>query len=188
MFMLYAVLIGLVIGVLVRGSLTRLASLEFRWGRLAVVGLLLQIVLFSGPVSATVGDLGVPLYILSMVLVLVAIAANIRIAGLPIVALGAALNLLVIVANGGYMPASAEAYAIQGLEIPDGYSNIRFIAQPALPFLGDAIALPSWLPLGNVISVGDLLIAAGIAAAIAAAMRSRPPGEAAPGDGLPATG
>lgn len=179
MFMLYAVLIGLVAGLLVRGSLARLATLEFRWGRLAVLGLLLQVVLFADPVSTAVGDLGVPLYLLSMVLVLAAIVANRRITGLPIVAAGAALNLLVIVANGGYMPASADAYAAGGLEVPEGYSNTRLVAQPVLAPLGDVIGLPAWLPMSNVISVGDLLIAFGTSAAIVVAMRRGSPGQPA---------
>ena len=36
-------------------------------------------------------------------------------------------------------------------------------ASPALEPLTDVIALPAWLPFTNIISIGDLLIGAGIA-------------------------
>jgi hypothetical protein len=35
-----------------------------------------------------------------------------------------------------------------------------------LPLLGDIIPEPSWMPMANVISVGDLLLSLGIAAAM----------------------
>ena len=82
-----------------------------------------------------------------------------------------------IIANGGYMPAS---HARRGGR-PDGivvYSNTRVVASPALELLTDVIALPAWLPFTNIVSIGDLLIGAGIAIVIASAMRAarRPPG------------
>lgn len=181
MFMVYAIPIGILVGLLMRGGFAGLARLSFRWGWVVMVGLLVQLVLFEGPVAAVVGDLGAILYVGSTALVLAAIVANARVPGVPIVALGAALNLLVIVANGGYMPASAEAYAVAGIEPPIGYSNTRVMAEPALAPLTDFIVLPSWLPLRNVISLGDLAIAAGTATTIALAMRTRRTDSAAPG-------
>jgi hypothetical protein len=83
------------------------------------------------------------------------------------------------------MPASAEAYAVAGIEQPIGYSNTRVIAEPVLAPLTDFIVLPPWLPLRNVISVGDLLIAAGTATTIALAMRTRSTDPAGP-EGVPA--
>jgi len=187
MFMLYAIPLGIMAGLLLGGRLAGLSSLSFRWGWLSVGALLVQAVLFVDPVAAAVGDLGVPIYLASNALVLIAIIANIRLVGLPLVALGAALNLVVIIANGGYMPASGDEYAAQGIAPVEGYSNTRVIAEPVLAPFTDRIALPPWLPFTNVISVGDLLIAAGTATAIAGTMRSRPvPGRTS--DGLPAVG
>lgn len=171
--MFYALPIGILAGLVARGSFAGLAHLSFRWGWVIMAGLLVQVVLFEGPVAAAVGDVGAILYVGSTAMVLAAIVANARTPGVPLVALGAALNLLVIVANGGYMPASAEAYAAAGIVPPDGYSNTKVIAEPVLAPLSDFIVLPPWLPLANVISLGDLVIAAGTAATIALAMRSR---------------
>ena len=49
--------------------------------------------------------------------------------------------------------------------------NSVVLAEPALRPLTDIFALPAWLPMANVFSVGDVLIAVGIAWTIAAAMR-----------------
>ena len=63
MFMLYAILIGLVAGRLVGGSLANLGNLRIHWAPLAVVGLLTQLALFFGPVAERIGALGMPLYV-----------------------------------------------------------------------------------------------------------------------------
>src|SRR4026208_974169 len=105
MFLLYALPIGLLVGLALGGRLSGLAALQFRWGMLAVAGFALQILLFSDPVSQRIGMAGPPIYIASTALVLVAVIRNFRITGMPLVVLGAASNLAAIVANGGYMPA-----------------------------------------------------------------------------------
>jgi hypothetical protein len=48
------------------------------------------------------------------------------------------------------------------------------VAAPVLALLTDIFAVPAWVPFANVFSVGDVLIAIGIAVAIAATMRSAP--------------
>jgi len=58
MFLLYAIVIGIVVGFLVGGRLSGLGTLEFRWAPLAILGLAIQIALFSGPVSDRVGTWG----------------------------------------------------------------------------------------------------------------------------------
>ena len=50
MFLLYAIVVGVVVGFLLGGRLSGLATLEFRWAPLALLGLVVQLVLFSGPV------------------------------------------------------------------------------------------------------------------------------------------
>jgi hypothetical protein len=173
MFILYAIPLGLLVGLLAGGTISGLGNLRFRLGWLVFAGLMIQVILFSGQVASRIGDLGVPIYLFSNALVLAAILANVRVPGLPLVAIGSGLNLLVIVANGGYMPASAEAYAMHGVDMTDGYySNTRVFENPLLPQLSDVIPMPTWLPFANVISIGDLLIAGGIVVAIAAMMRS----------------
>jgi hypothetical protein len=92
------------------------------------------------------------------------LAANWRVPGILLTALGAALNLLAIAANGGVMPASPAALASAGLAADDpGFQNSAVLADPRLAFLGDVFAIPGSWPLSNVFSVGDVLIAVGLA-------------------------
>ena len=172
MFILYAVVIGVVLGLLLGGSPARLGELKFKWKWVVVFGLFFQVVLFAEPVAQRVGDLGPILYVASSGAVLAAVARNWRIPGLPVVALGALSNLAAIVANGGFMPASPEAMAAVGKTVPEGYSNSALLTNPALAPLTDIFALPRWLPYANVYSIGDVLIGIGVVWAIVVAMRS----------------
>jgi hypothetical protein len=170
-FVLYAVVAGLLIGLLIRGRLSGLARLEFDWAPLIALGMAIQLALFSDPVASSVGSAGPPIYVGSTLLVLAAVCRNWSITGLPVVAIGAASNLAAIVANGGYMPASAAALAAQGRDAPSVYSNSSYVAEPVLAPLTDIFAMPTWIPFSNVFSIGDILIAAGIAMAIVVAMK-----------------
>jgi hypothetical protein len=171
MFILYAVVVGLAIGLLGGGKLAAIADIRFRWAPLVMVGFLAQVLLFSDVVAARVGDLGPALYVASTLLVVIAVVRNLAIPGLPLVALGAASNLVAIVANGGFMPASPAALAALGKDAPTVYSNSAVVAQPALAALTDVFALPMWLPFHNIFSVGDVILAVGVAVVIATAMR-----------------
>ena len=174
MFILYAVLIGLVLGFVLGGRLSGLATFDFRWPWLAIGGFVVQLVLFSDPLRERIGDMGAPLYVASTVLVLIAVIRNIRIPGMALVAVGAASNLAAIVANGGYMPASEGAFAALGGGLNPGYTNSAIVANPALEPLTDLFALPAWLPFANVFSIGDVLIAMGVVIVIVAGMRRAP--------------
>lgn len=174
MFVLYAIPIGIAIGYLMGGRLDRLGQLQFEWGWLAVVGLAIQIVLFSGFVEAGLGrGVGEAIYVASTGVVLVAVWRNLSVPGLPVVAVGAISNLAAIVANEGIMPTTAEALAAAGMGADEGFSNSAVVADPALAPLTDIFALPPWLPLSNVFSIGDVLIGLGILVVIALGMRGR---------------
>jgi hypothetical protein len=171
MFILYAVVVGLAVGLLGGGKLAAIADVRFRWAPLVMVGFLAQVLLFSDAVAERVGDLGPVLYVASTLLVVVAVVRNLAIPGIPLVALGAASNLVAIVANGGFMPASPAALAALGKDVPTIYSNSAVVGQPALFALTDVFALPMWLPFHNIFSVGDVILAVGVAVVIATAMR-----------------
>ena len=171
MFILYGGGGGLVVGLILGGRIDRLAELRIRWAWLAIVALAAQVVLFLPTVGDALGPLAPWIYALSSGAILVVLLVNLRVPGLPLVAAGTACNLAAIVANGGYMPVSPEALASLGWSEPPGYSNSAAVADPALAPLTDILAMPSWLPFANVFSLGDVLIAVGIAAAIALAMR-----------------
>jgi Family of unknown function (DUF5317) len=93
------------------------------------------------------------------------------VAGLGLVSLGLLLNALAILANGG-MPVSADAARRAGVDPQAAVDGARHLAAgpgTALRPLGDVIPVP--LPLRpEVVSIGDLLGAAGMAQLVATAM------------------
>jgi hypothetical protein len=180
MFMLWAIPIGILAGLAARGRLEALTDLHFRWGWLAVAGLVVQIVLFTQTGSDLAGGFEPALYVVSTVAVFAAVLRNVRMPGMVVVALGSISNLAAIVANGGAMPADPAALALAGLDGPGTHTNSVVLADPALRPLTDILAIPASWPLANVFSVGDVLIGVGIVAVIALAMRSRPPVDGAP--------
>ena len=173
MFILYAIPLGILLGLARGGRLGNLAELRFEWGWLAFAGLLAQVVLFSEPVGAVVGQAGPILYVASSLLVLAVVLRNRALPGLKLVAVGAISNLVAIVANGGYMPADPGALAQAGMDPASSYSNSIVTNRPAFPALTDIFGMPDWLPFANVFSIGDVLIGAGIVVAIAAGMAGR---------------
>ena len=178
MFMLWAIPIGIVVGLVAGGSIGNLASFRFRWAWLAVAGLAIQIPLFTATGDAIAGAAGPAIYIASTAAVFVTVLRNIRVTGMPIVALGSLSNLVAIAANGGAMPADPEALAIAGIEDAGSHTNSVVLADPALRPLTDIFGLPAWLPFANVFSVGDVLIGVGIVIVIVVAMRR--PAEVSP--------
>ncbi len=184
MLLLYAVLVGLLLGLASGGRLTALGTVRVRWWPVALAGLVFQLVLFSPPVAAIVGDAGPALYVGSTAVVLLVLLTNLRQPGFSIIALGALLNLVVIVANGGQMPGSPEAFAaVHGVAaVPtDDFSNSHLIGpHTLLPFLGDIFHLPRPFPLANVFSIGDVLIGLGGALFIVSTMRSARPAKDRP--------
>jgi uncharacterized protein DUF5317 len=141
------------------GRLARLADLRIRatWAALAAAGL--QVWITQAPHGSHA--VHVALHFASYALVGVFLLANRLLPGMPVLALGTALNVAAITANDGVMPASASALRIAGIEVSDGFANSAAVAHPHLQWLGDVIPVPGPWPIGNVLSVGDLLIFTG---------------------------
>lgn len=169
--MLWAIPVGMVVGLLLGGRMDGLLQLRFRWAALAVGGLLVQIVLFTPFGDRIAGGLAPAIYVASTAVVFVAVLRNLRMPGMAIVAGGALSNLLAITSNGGAMPADPGALALAGFSGPGEHTNSVVLAEPAFRPLTDIFALPAWVPMANVFSVGDVLIGLGVAIAIVAAMR-----------------
>jgi hypothetical protein len=143
------------------GRLGRLLELRLRaaWAALAALALQVGITTLAPAGSTSLHEL---LHAASYVLAGICIAANRRLSGLPILALGAVLNSIAIAANHGVMPASERAMRIAGLAPADHFANSAPVAHPHLLALGDIVPVPGPWPLGNVISIGDVLIVAGL--------------------------
>jgi hypothetical protein len=141
------------------GKLTRLADIRLRavWAVLLAAAIQVAITQIPGGSHAFHAGLHVFSYVLDAYFVF----ANRRLKGVPVVALGAALNVLAILANSGVMPASASALRIAGIAERAGFDNSAAVAHAHLGFLGDVIPVPGPWPIGNVLSIGDLIICVG---------------------------
>ena len=142
------------------GRLARLAGLRLRaeWAALgALLGQVLVLGVFAGG-AAWWHALG---HVATYGLAAWFVWANRAIPGVVLMALGGASNLAAIAANHGVMPTSAWAERAAGLQPADVFANSAVLEHPHLLWLGDVLPLPLPLGLGNVLSVGDLLIYAG---------------------------
>jgi hypothetical protein len=178
----FAVLVAVGFGVLLGGKIGRLAEVRLRapWLFLAAVGI--QIVAF--PVAAlpwrTHAGVASILWVASYGLLLAAAVLNRRITGVPIVAVGMLLNLAAILANRGTMPVRFEAMHDAG-RVTVTQANSTALGDPNLPWFVDRWAAPHWIPLANVFSIGDVVIACGAVVIVLAGMEVRAPRAAAPG-------
>ena len=172
--MLWAIPLGLIVGVLAGGRLDGVSGFRFRWATLAVGGLLVQVVLFTATGDRLAGSLAPAIYVGSTLAVFAAVLRNVRVPGMAIVALGSLSNLAAITANGGAMPADPAALVAAGLDGAGSHTNSVVLPDPALRPLTDIFAIPAGVPLANVFSLGDVLIGVGIVVVIAAAMRRVP--------------
>jgi hypothetical protein len=100
------------------------------------------------------------LLLLSQVLVVAFLVANRELPGVWLVATGLLLNVVVIAANRAMPvdPAAIAALGLEGVEVPPGKHTL-LTAETRLPWLADIIAVP-WLR--SIISLGDIVLAAGL--------------------------
>jgi hypothetical protein len=166
---------GLVAGHVLGGRLRNLDHLQLDLPWLIFLALGLQLVIFS-PFGQPFSDtLTVALHLFSYALILAFAAANWREPGIAFASVGIVSNVIAIAANGGYMPASPRALELAGIAVSAEPHNNSAVAEQSarLLVLGDVMAVPEWVPLvANVFSVGDVLIAGGVALMLATAMRA----------------
>jgi Family of unknown function (DUF5317) len=172
-------ILAFVLSLALGGSTTDLSQLRIRWWPLALLALAIQIPLYSAPIGhwVPVGVVGPLATIATTALVLVLLVRNAsgktRIACL-VAAAGVALNLTAIALNGGYMP-RADELAPRPLSRDTSATSVSNTApatsETRLAWLGDTIAQPAWLPLANLVSPGDVLLAFGAAGWVLAATR-----------------
>lgn len=171
-FALVVLLCALGIGYAAGGSLERLGGLPLQRGRLVAVAVLVQ--LGGGIIGGPFYPLGLAL---SAALVGWFLAHNRGVRGTGLVGLGLLLNALVVGVNGA-MPVSAEALGKARISTQDllaGDDPRHELVGPTthLHLIGDVI--PVLLPVHpEVVSVGDVLVAAGLAQLVVTAMRRRP--------------
>ena len=170
--MLTAFALAFLAGVVARlrgGSLNDLAETTFKWNPLLVFGLVFQIVFIAWDPEwlGDAGGLGV--IVISNLSVAAWLFANRALPGLGLAAAGMALNLLVIVGNGAMpvLESSARHAGVEDRLETAGLKHERLDDDTVLPWLGDAIPVP---PFREVLSVGDVVLALGLARVVEARM------------------
>jgi hypothetical protein len=143
---------------------------RFRAVRLLVAAFVLQAgagaTLGAGPAYAAT-------LALSGLLAAVFVAANARVPGVPLIGLGLALNAWVVGVNGA-MPVSPSAAQTAGVAVDRVDPRHTVLADDSrLGLLGDVIPVP--LPLRpEVVSAGDVLVAAGVGLVLLTGLRFGP--------------
>jgi hypothetical protein len=177
-----AVLVAIGLG----GSLARLARVHFAWGWLVFAAFGVELVLYNPPTN-TFGwalALGPWVWVATKAGLLLALARNARVDGrwagaCIVMAIGIGLNTLVIVVNDGHMPQSVEAAtavwgpaAEQTQPHSTRLTNVSVMGHATpLHWLADVLPEPGWLPRPNVLSVGDVLLALGMAGWVFSSLR-----------------
>ncbi len=179
-------LLALVAALLTGGSPRALVRHGLRAWPAVVVAFAIELVLFNPPFNgeAWAMSVGPWIWLASQGIFLTALVLNGWSADSRIVwpwrlaAVGVGLNTVVIALNGGHMPQSPEAaLAVWGASHidPNRLQNVAAMSvNTRLPWFGDVIAEPAWLPRPNVISIGDVLLSMGVASWIFVGTRSQP--------------
>jgi hypothetical protein len=177
------VLVGALVGGWLRGgSLYALSRLSLQWWPLVFLALGVQ------ALGAFADPLGLPepqvWYVIGMVssalLISVFVVRNRALVGVPLIAAGFLLNAVVIAANGA-MPVSEEAADRAGVGITalitgDDAKHELLTDDTRLHLLADVIPVPLPTERGsNVLSFGDVVLAAGIGVLVLNGMLLREP-------------
>jgi hypothetical protein len=169
------VLVAVALGFALGGRLHGFEDLRIhRWG-LAIAGLGLQLVPgveVAGIPAAVVGPV---MLALSYGLLVVFLLSNRWIPGARVMSIGLVLNLAVVMVNGG-MPVRAEAIERAGgdpyvLSQAEAAKHHLMTEDDMLWQLGDIVPVPA--PVGDVLSIGDVLLYGGMIFSIVQIMRGR---------------
>ncbi len=176
--LLTPVLVGVVVGYAIGGRLANIETVQFRalwllWSAAAVQAAQY----YLAPLRRFFqDDIGVSMLAIAFAIVSLWVALNVvrwsrpMQAAAGLIALGAIVNGLVTAANGRMPYAPHAAVRAHVPATATGPKHKPADDATRLAFLGDVIPVP---PLREVISAGDLVIAAGVGGAVAIAMRGR---------------
>ncbi|MFL6075078.1 MAG: DUF5317 family protein [Mycobacteriales bacterium] len=169
-----AVVVAFLAGLLVGGRLAAIEELEIAGWQLLVAAFVAQLGGFLlGVAGLPAGwSYGVGTAV-SAALMVAFLVRNRQIAGAGLIALGLLLNALVILLNGA-MPVSAHAADKAGVHGTDDVRHERATGSTVLRPAGDVIPVP--LPgVPEVVSAGDVLVAAGLAQFVFTALSGAQP-------------
>jgi hypothetical protein len=171
-FLFFAVIAAaLVIAVLIGGDVRRLSQLRVRHLEvlLAAFAVKVAVALLGTAHSQVAVNVARPLNVIGAVLLLAVVWFNRRIPGAILFGTGLTLNLIVIVAFGGRMPvlvphdADPNSPVLAVLRAGLDPLHVALQNPQGLWFIGDVFTIPSIGGHSSLVSIGDLLMAAGVA-------------------------
>jgi hypothetical protein len=182
-FLFFAVIAGaLVLAVLIGGDVRRLAQLRVNHLELLFGAFACKVaiaVLGTAHTDAAV-TFGRPLNVVGAVLLLAAVWFNRRLPGALIFGAGLASNLIVILSFGGRMsvllPSGFDPTSPALPLLRTGLDPLHILLQhpQGLWFMGDVFSIPSLFGHSSLVSIGDLIMAAGVAFLIVRASQPAP--------------
>ncbi|WDC85404.1 DUF5317 domain-containing protein [Caloramator sp. mosi_1] len=169
---LAALLIGIAIGLLLKGNIKNIDVEKVKSPYLAIVAFSIEFILFTlvrkGIISR--GNITYVLYLTQYILILIFIYKNRKDYAFLVIGIGIILNALAIFLNGGAMPVSPDAMVKAGIvssvnEIKETMASSEGLyiiknSNTIFPFLGDVIPLKHFR--NYVISIGDIFISLGL--------------------------
>jgi hypothetical protein len=181
-----AIVVGLLAGWLRGGSLDTLSRSGLRLLWLVPLSLAAELFIVHG-VGREVPPWVWPLHVGAYALLMAIVVANWWLPGMRLIGVGLLMNAMVIALNGGLMPEAPETlhvkHAGEALSIGQHPASTKDIVLPRdqtrLWWLGDNIASPPGFPVQTVVSVGDLVVATGLAWTVGALMRQTKPADGA---------
>jgi hypothetical protein len=161
MILLMTIVLAIVVALVRGGQLRRMENLGLQGGSLVFAAIMLRFT--AGILSSRGVPFGSWLQVAAYITLIYALWLNFHFPGIKLFNAGCFLNFLVIAANGGYMPVDAAAMARAGITNTPVGTHSLLVEQSRLWFLADIIPVAFPYPqMAQVISVGDLLIAAGL--------------------------
>jgi hypothetical protein len=185
MLLLIPAILAFMLALLCGGSPRNLAGLRIRNGSLIMLAFLIQLVIYLPALrdSSLVVNLAIPIYLGALLLAVAGMLRNWHL-GIPVrlATLGLLLNFTAIALNGGHMPTNAQAmqqvqgtWKIHELQNAHIYANTRLAnGNTRVAFLTDIIPVRLPTGVGNVYSIGDVLICTGVASLVFLSMRRAP--------------
>jgi MFS transporter, DHA3 family, macrolide efflux protein len=176
------VFLGLLLGLIAGGHLDGLTNVRLRWLPLLLWALVARFGLDALLSAGAVPDaLRLWLVLLAYIGLTVVLVANSSLPGIAAAALGTAANGIAIVANGGWMPVWQPSLAAAGLDSTAVHSNFHRMLDGPVDgsFFAHGGPLVDLIPIPfpmiqSVSSIGDVLLAVGLAFFVFAAVVRAP--------------
>ncbi|PKM57022.1 MAG: hypothetical protein CVU98_08230 [Firmicutes bacterium HGW-Firmicutes-3] len=167
-----SIVLSILIGWIRKGKLRHLGTIEIKGIYLFFIGGLFQILLFAianqqgSGIERLLYEQFYVLHLLTYVIIMIPILLNLNWRGLNLMGLGSLLNFIPIAANQGKMPVALPAPYAPNFDLG------HVLLEPGTRFkiLSDVIFIGHPYPMPKIMSIGDLLIMAGVFWLIQSAM------------------